>query len=74
MEASGEVSYNLNVDKAYTLSLPLDSDMDDTVLLGFDLDLVATLRCHPHRLCTHILVYSLDGIYVIKNVPKMYWG
>ena len=87
MEASGEVWYNLIVDDAYTPSLPLDKDMNDTILLGLDLDLTATdkydhlspsgekIEVPPPPI---MYAYSSDGTlvgwYVINGAAKMYPG
>lgn len=87
MEASGEVWYNLNVDEAYTPSLPLDKDMNDTILLGLDLDLTATKK-YDHLSPSGekvevppppiMYAYSSDGTligwYVINGTAKMYPG
>jgi nucleoporin NUP159 len=87
MEASGEVWYNLNVDEAYTPSLPLDRDMNDTVLLGLDLDLTATKQ-YDHLSTSGekvevppppiMYAYSSDGTligwYVVNGTAKMYPG
>ena len=86
-EASGEVWYNLNVDEAYTPSLPLDRDMNDTILLGLDLDLTSTKK-YDHLSTSGekvevppppiMYAYSSDGTligwYVINGTAKMYPG
>lgn len=87
MEASGEVWYNLNVDEAYTPSLPLDKDMNDTILLGLDLDLTATSK-YDHLSPSGekvevppppiMYAYSSDGTFigwhVTNGTAKMYPG
>jgi len=86
-EASGEVWYNLNVDEAYTPSLPLDKDMNDTILLGLDLDLTATKK-YDHLSPSGekvevppppiMYAYSSDGTFigwhVVNGTAKMYPG
>lgn len=86
-EASGEVWYNLNVDEAYAPSLPLDKDMNDTILLGLDLDLTATGK-YDHLSTSGekvevppppiMYAYSSDGTfigwYVVNGTAKMYPG
>ena len=87
VEASGEVWYNLNVDEAYTPSLPLDKDMNDTILLGLDLDLTA-INKYDHLSPSGekvevppppiMYAYSSDGTfigwYVVNGTAKMYPG
>ena len=86
-EASGEVWYNLNVDEAYAPSLPLDKDMNDTVLLGLDLDLTATKK-YDHLSTSGekvevppppiMYAYSSDGTFigwhVVNGTAKVYPG
>lgn len=87
VEASGEAWYNLNVDEAYTPSLPLDKDMNDTILLGLDLDLTATNKYDHLSLSGEkvevppppiMYAYSSDGTfigwYVVNGTGKMYPG
>ena len=87
VEGSGEVWHNLNVDEAYTPSLPLDKDMNDTVLLGLDLDLTGTNK-YDHLSPSGekvevppppiMYAYSSDGTiigwYVINGTAKIYPG
>ena len=87
VEASGEVWYNLNVDEAYTPSLPLDKDMNDTILLGLDLDLTG-INKYDHLSPSGekvevppppiMYAYSSDGTfigwYVVNGTAKMYPG
>jgi len=87
VEASGEAWYNLNVDEAYTPSLPLDKDMNDTILLGLDLDLTATNK-YDHLSPSGekvevppppiMYAYSSDGTFigwhVVNGTAKMYPG
>ena len=87
VEASGEVWYNLNVDEAYTPSLPLDKDLNDTILLGLDLDLTATNK-YDHLSTSGekvevppppiMYAYSSDGTFigwhVVNGTAKMYPG
>ena len=87
LEASGEVWYNLNVDEAYTPSLPLDKDMNDTILLGLDLDLTAINKydyLSPSGEKVEVppppimYAYSSDGTFigwhVVNGTAKMYPG
>ena len=85
VEASGEVWYNLNVDEAYTPSLPLDKDMNDTILLGLALDLTATKK-YDHLSPSGekvevppppiMYAYSSDGTfigwYIVNGTAKRY--
>ena len=87
VEASGEVWYNLNVDEAYAPSLPLDKDMNDTILLGLELDLTATNK-YDHLSPSGekvevppppiMYAYSSDGTfigwYVVNGTAKVYPG
>jgi len=86
-EASGEAWYNLNVDEAYTPSLPLDKDMNDTILLGLDLDLTAATK-YDHLSPSGekvevppppiMYAYSSDGTFigwhVVNGTAKMFPG
>jgi len=87
VEGSGEAWYNLNVDEAYTPSLPLDKDMNDTILLGLDLDLTATNRYDHLSLSGEkvevppppiMYAYSSDGTFIgwhiVNGTAKMYPG
>ena len=85
VEASGEVWYNLNVDEAYAPSLPLDKDLNDTILLGLDVDLTA-MKKYDHLSPSGekvevppppiMYAYSSDGTfigwYVVNGTAKMY--